>query len=269
MEPKTYQTLETYKEVADNLYAVSGMVLFCIAKHDCDTKNIIIRNFIARSSMSLKSIFALWDINDFQNAWIIYRSLTDRMFHLHHIGTKNEFAEFDDWSFFEQYKSQNQLKSDKKFKHEAIGWVYELNTEQKDRMKKLEKQKPIWKRPKAEAVAKDMNMEFLYNHGYDFASRHVHPMSDDGHQDFHTITNLEPSPRFPSHISVINNSILIASLILQDALNFSSFQWRSILWTYIDEVRNLLINGDKSYQLSFLKLANLFNSETLCERIIP
>ena len=196
MEPKTYQTLEIYKEVADSLCAVSGIILFCFAKHNCNTKNIIIRNFIARSSISLKSIFALWDINDFQNAWIIYRSMMDRMFHLHHIGNKNEFIEFDDWSFFEQYKSQNRVKSDKEFKHEAVGWVYELSTEKKERMRKLEKNKPLWKRPKAEQVAKDMNMEFLYNHGYDYASMHVHPMSDDGYQDFYTITKIESSIKY-------------------------------------------------------------------------
>src|SRR3972149_7937796 len=106
MDQKTYQTIETYRGAADTLYAVSGMVLFCFAKHDCDTKNIIIRNFIARSAMSLKGVFALWEISDFQNAWIIYRALTDRMFHLHSIGSKNDFTEFDDWSFFEQCKSQ-------------------------------------------------------------------------------------------------------------------------------------------------------------------
>jgi len=265
LEPKTYQTLETYKEVADTLYAISGIILFCFAKHNCNTKNIIIRNFIARSSISLKSIFTLWDMNDFQNAWIIYRSMTDRMFHLNNIGEKDTFTEFDDWSFFEKYKSQNKLKSDNEFNHNVVGEIYKLSIEQKNRIKKLEKEKPQWRRPKAENVAKNMDMMFLYNHGYDYASTHVHPMSDDGLQDFHTITKLEFYSEFPSHIAVVDNSILITSMILQDALNYSSFQWRSILYNYIDEVRNLLKNGDKSYQLSFLKLIDFIKNKSLCK----
>lgn len=266
MEPKTYQTLETYKEVADSLYAVSGIILFCFANHNCDTKNIIIRNFIARSSISLKSIFALWEINDFQSIWIIYRSIIDRMFHLNDIGEKDTFTEFDDWSFFEKIKSQNKLRSDNEFKHNIVGDIYELSIEQKNRIKKLEKEKPQWRRPKPENVAKNMDMMFLYNHGYDYASTHVHPMSDDGLQDFHTITKLEFYREFPSQIDVVHNSIISTLMILQDALNYSSFQWRSILYDYIDEVRNLLKNGDKSYQLSFLKLIDFINRESLCKQ---
>ena len=191
--------------------------------------------------------------------------MTDRMFHLNDIGRKDAFTKFDDWSFFEQYKSQNKVKSDPEFKHHAVGKAYELNIEQKNRINKFEKNKPLWKRPKAEQVAKDMDMKFLYNHGYDYASTHVHPMSNDGLQDFYTITKLESSTEFPSHIVVVHNSILITSMILQDALNYSSFQWRSILYNYIDEIRNLLKNSDKSYQLSFLKIMNLIKNESLCK----
>lgn len=266
MAEQEYQTVEEYRHAADALYALSGMVLFSFARHDCDTKNIIIRNFVARSAITLKSVFALWDICDFQNAWVVHRALVDRMFHLHSIGVNNEFSAFDDWSFFEQYKAQNRVKSDDLFKHQAVGWVYELSEEQKRRIKELEKNKPAWRRPKAEAIAKDMEMEFLYKYGYDYASMHVHPMANDGQEDFYTITKLEPAPKFPSNISVISNTILTSSMILQDALNHSSFRWRKVLWDFLGEVRMLLDNGDASYQMSFFKLARLFESGGLCEQ---
>jgi hypothetical protein len=265
MTEQEYQTPEVYRHAADALYAVSGMVLFSFARNDCDTKNIIIRNFVARSAITLKSIFALWDICDYQNAWVVHRALIDRMFHLHSIGVNDQFSVFDDWSFFEQYKAQNRVKSDDLFKHQAVGWVYELSQEQKKRIKDLERNRPAWRRPKAEAVAKDMGMEFLYKHGYDYASMHVHPMANDGQEDFYTITKLEPAPNFPSNITVISNTILTSSMILQDAINHSSLRWRRILWDFLDEVRRLLDNGDTSYQLSFLKLVRLFESDGLCE----
>lgn len=265
MPEQHYPTLEAYRQAAETLYTVSGMVLFSFARHDCDTKNIIIRNFIARSAITLKSVFALWDVCDFQNAWVVHRALVDRMFHLHSIGMNDEFSKFDDWSFFEQYKAQNRVKSDDLFRHQAVGWVYELSDEQKKRIKELEKNKPAWRRPKAESVAKDMGMEFLYKYGYDYASMHVHPMASDGQEDFYTITKLEPAPNFPSNITVISNTILTSSMILQDALNHSSFRWRSTLWDFLVEVRAMLINSDDSYQISLLKLIQLFESGSLCE----
>ena len=247
------------------MYAVSGMVLFSFARYECDTKNIIIRNLVARSATTLKSIFALWDVSDFQNAWVIHRALLDRMFHLHNLAVSDDFVRFDDWSFFEQYKAQNRVKSDALFKHQAVGWIYDLNDEQKRRIKDLEQKKPIWRRPKAKSVAKDMGMEFLYNFGYDYASMHVHPMANDGQEDFYTITQLKPAPIFPSNITVISNTILASSMILQDALNHSTFKWRALLWSFLEEVRRMLGSDDKSYQVSFLKLIHLFESEGFCE----
>lgn len=251
MVKKQYQRIEAYRDAADALYVVNGMVLSSFARNDCNTKNIIIRNFVARSAMTIKNVFSLWDNHDFQNAWVIHRTLIDRMFHLHSIGNRSEFSAFDDWSFFKQFKAQNRVKSDILFKHEAIGWEYELSEEQMRRIKELEKNKPTWRRPKAESVARDMRMEFLYKYGYDYASMHVHPMADDGQQDFYTITKLKPSPKFPSNIVVISNTILITFLILKDVINFSSFKWRRELWDFINQLGLFLDNGDKSYQDSF------------------
>jgi len=265
MPEDKHQYIEVYRAAADALYIVSGMVLFAFARYECDTKNIIIRNFVARTAITLKSVFALWDNQDYQNAWVIHRALVDRMFHLHSLGERNDFTVFDEWSFYEQYKAQNRVKSDELFKNQAVGWVYDLSEDQKDRIKALEKNKPVWKRPKAATVAKDMGMEFLYKYGYDYASTHVHPMANDGQQDFFTITGLEPAPRFPSNITVISNTLLTASMILQDAMNYSSFRWRKIVWDCISEIRSVLEVGGTPYQASLLKLAKMSSEQGLCE----
>jgi hypothetical protein len=265
--PKNYLTFEEYRDAADSLYAVSGLILFSFAGHDSDVKNQIIRNFIARSSMMLKGIFKLWEISDYQDAWIIYRAMLDRLFHLHDLGVKNAFLEFEDWSFFEQYKAQNKIKSDPVFKGRAVGGVYELRDDQKSRFKSLSANPPKWRRPKAEDVAKSMSLDFLYKYGYDFASTLVHPMANDGHQDFHTITQLKPAPKFPDQISVLSNSVLISSLLLQEAMNLSSFRWRRILWDYIEQIGLFLDKGAKKYKESFLKVARLSSEVGLCERV--
>lgn len=262
-----YLSFDEYRDGADSLYAVSGMILYSFAKHAIDTKDLIIRNYIARSAMMVKGIYRLWEISDYQDAWIIYRALLDRLFHLHHLGATDGFREFDDWSFFEQYKAQNKVKSDPEFKAQATGWVFELTENQKLRIKLLSKNPPKWRRPKAEEVAKSLDLTFLYKYGYDFASTHVHPMADDGHQDFHTLTKLEPTPRFPDQTSVLANSILVSTLILQEALNLSSFRWRRVLWDYLEQMRLFLEKGTVAYAESFLKLEHMFPDTELCEKV--
>lgn len=264
-EPQKYRTLDEYRNVADTLYATCGMILLALENHNCSTKDILIRNFVARAAVGLKGIFALWDISDYQDAWMIHRSILDRMFHLRSIGDNDEFTVFDDWSFYEQYKAQNKVKNDPDFKHEAVGWIYDLTSEQKKKASNLSESKPVWRRPKAETVAKNMGMLFLYNFGYDYASTHVHPMANDGQQDFFTVTNIKPAKAFPSNITVLSNSILATTIILQDAMNFSSFKWRKLIWDLLDQYRLALRSDDESYMLTFLKLAECSKTESLCE----
>lgn len=255
---KEYHSYEDYKLASNSLRAVCGMVLFSFADHDCSNKDLIIRNLIAKASMSLKGIFSLWEIEGYQDCWILYRGLVDRYLHLSHIGENNEFEQFDDWSFFKQMASHNHVRGDARFKSELDDPVYKLTKEQKERLRDLSINKPKWKRPKAEQVAKDFDMDFIYKFGYDMASMHVHPMANDGQQDFYTITKLNSNIDFPSQITVLNNSILVVTMLLQDAMNFAPFGWRRVLWDFIDDIRRFLSQGDLTYQHSFMKLNEVF-----------
>ena len=265
--PKTYQSPDVYRQAADTLGGVVGMVLLSFAKHECSIRDIIIRNFAARSAMALKGVFALWDLQDYQDAWALHRGILDRLFHLHHIATNDQFEEFEAWSFFKQCKGQNRVKSDQNFRHQATGSIYELSEGQRRRMRELSKNKPTWRRPRVEDVAKQMGVSFLYKYGYDYASMHVHPMASDGEQDFSTITGLAASQEFPSQVTVLSNSVLAVTLVLQDALNFSSFRWRRELWTYCEQMLSLLDNGEPAYGRTFLSLAEVFKNGELCEPV--
>jgi len=265
--PKQYYSQESYKEALKSLQGVIVAVIYSLARHPSDTKHLILRNTLARCSMSLKAIFALWDISDFQDAWTLHRTLLERLFHITDLNAQNAHEIFDDWSFLEQYKAQNRVKSDPIFKHEATEPFYKLSQKQLERAKKLSASPPLWKRPKAEDVAKSIELGFLYRYGYDFASMHVHPMASDGEQDFFTITRLEPSPRFPDQVSVLSNSILAATLILQAVLNQSSFKWRKVLWDYIDGLREFLGSGTDSYNDLFVRVMLVGKEQGLCEPI--
>jgi hypothetical protein len=265
VSPKLYQSEAEYEDAAESLSRACGLVLYAFAQNDCEQKDVIIRQFVAKSAMSLRGVFALWQLENYQDSWALHRILLDRLFHLHEISEKNEFSQFDDWSFFKRFCGQNKVKSDPSFKSQATGWEYELSKEQKARVKKLEKNPPKWKRPDPETVAKAMQLDFLYKYGYDYASMHVHPMSDDGQQDFFTITKLEPAPKFSSQLSVLHNSVLVTMLVLQVAINISSFKWRKVLFRYIEDITSFLNNGDSSFKGSYTDLFVFAKDNHLCE----
>ncbi len=54
-------------------------------------------------------------------------------------------------------------------------------------------------------------------------------------------------------------------MILQDAMNYSSFRWRKIVWDCISEIKSVLELGGAPYQASLLKLAEMSREQSLCE----
>jgi hypothetical protein len=178
----------------------------------------------------------------------------------------NQFELFEEWSFIEQYNAMNRVRSDPEFKTALESKMFNLTSELKNRAKAIEKNPRVWQRPKAEEVAKQLDMQFLYRFGYDYGSMHVHPMADDGLQDFFTITKLEPVPDFAEQRSVLSNTLLIAKMTVQQGLNSSSLSWRVLVYDFLDHLLKLLDTGSEEYKISFLKPAKLCqNKVPLCQ----
>ncbi len=177
---------------------LSGILLFEFARHNetPPARDLIARNFIARADTMVRGIFQLWEIKDYSDCWVVHRCLLDRLFHLHALNENDQFDLFEDWSFKMQYEAANRLRSDLDLKGQLEGLVDNLTAEQKARYQRLVNNPPDWRRPKAEDVAKAMDLTFLYKYGYHFASQYVHPMANDGQEDFFNITHLEkPTPQ--------------------------------------------------------------------------
>jgi hypothetical protein len=270
-------SVEQYAQAADALHVLSGMLLFEFARHRETevTRDQIVRNFIARADTMVSGIFRLWDIKDYGDCWIVHRALLDRLFHLHVLNDNDQFNLFDDWSFKKQYEASVRLRSDPALKGQLKGLVDEPTTEQKARYNRLVKNPPEWRRPKAEDVAKAMGLSFLYRYGYDYASRHVHPMANDGQEDFfnisrlqpNNISRLQPKPNFPNWQIVLSNSILVASMIVQEALNASSLSWRRVVYDAVDGVRNFLLSASPEDHLPLAKVSMMFKEHVpLAER---
>jgi len=265
-DPEHYLPVGSYAEVLEAFHVISRILLFEFARQEQSIRDSIIQSFIARTDMMVRAIFRLWDLQDYQDCWILHRCLLDRLFHLSHLQDHDQFEVFEASSFLEQCNAVNRVRSDPEFSGALESRVFALTQEQKERVKILSRNPPVWQRPKAEDVAKKLNMRFLYRFGYDLNSMHVHPMANDGQQDFYTITKLEPAPEFPDQRAGLSNTLLVGTMILQQGLDASTLSWRVLVYDLLDDLRRFLNTGAHDYQLRFVKLGRLFEQGVrLCE----
>ena len=256
-----YPSVDQYREFLDVFDAVLGLVLFEFTGGPIDTRDLIIRNFVARTGMSMRAIFSVWSMGDYQDCWILHRSLLERLFLLRHLADHDEFELFESWSFLQQYKAATRLHADPQFGGTKAREFVAISDDQAQRGRELMASPPKWRRPKAADVAKSMNMSFIYRFGYDYGSTHVHPMANDGDQDFHTITGLTPQTPFPDSHSVLSNSVLHSAMLVQAGLSASSFAWRNIVFDFFtDCVFDFLGAGGGSYKLAFIKIGEAAQS---------
>ncbi len=266
-EPSEFRTDEEYRFATETFARLTGHFLFQFARHPLDKKNTILQNFVARTIMMVRGIRSLWDIGDFQDCWILHRCLMDRHFHLVALGKDGSYETFDDWSFVRQYDAQNRVRSDLNCKCVLGSPLFTPTPEQRTRYAALAKSPPKWKRPKAEDIAKEAHISSLYDYGYDFASTHVHPMANDGLEDFYAITKLEPRPDFPSYIAVLHNSLLVGCLLVNEALNQSDFRWMVPVFDFYDHLIKFLETGSTDYMITFMMIVSLGSNAKLCEPV--
>jgi hypothetical protein len=256
---------ESLREAIDTFHVFCGVVLLSFARHGEGLRETIARNFIARGMSCTQSIFAVWKAGSDQDAWILHRSLIDRLLHLHYLGVTDTFAQFDDYSFLSKYAARHRLLSDPYMSSRIPKVLKELQKTNKARFDLLSSEKRAsWQRPKAQDVAKEMDLSFLYNLSYDYASMHVHPMSDDGYEDFKALIESPPKHVLPD-ATVVRNSILVQSLIVQEALNVSKMSWRAILYDFLTQIRAFLGTSDPRYQATMYKIGNIWPKFDLCE----
>ena len=258
MATNQYLTFKEYERAAEALHTLAPILLLEFARYaDSESiRNEIARNFIARADMTVRSVFQLWDACDYTNCWILHRGLIDRLFHIDEILQNDSFQAFDDWSFKQLYEVAERLRSDPFIGGQVDGLVQRATDEERKRYRRLVANPPIWRRPKAKDVAKRMDLDFLYSYGYDYASRFVHPMAHDGEDDFSAMIKVEqPSELAKRGIVVLSNSVLIATMIFQDALNASSLSWMAVVFDAIDGIRGFLCDAAPEHHVPLSKIA--------------
>lgn len=250
-----YRSDEEYGKCINVLRLFTTIVLFSFEKNSNKTRDIIIRNFIARGMASLESIYQVWQLGNYQDAWILHRSLLDRLFHLRYLSDHDGFELFDDWSFIKQFEIRNKLMSDQEMNKKVDKELRTIKSDERKRYTTLKQKSILWSRPEPEQIAKKMNFPFLYKYGYDYASTHVHPMANDGEEDYLRLTGLIPKSRFEQRV-ILHNSVLVHVLLLQEGLNASQLLWRTIISDFLDHSLRFLENGSLEYLKTSQKIAS-------------
>lgn len=83
-------------------------------------------------------------------------------------------------------------------------------------------------------------------------------MADDGLQDFHLLTGAEPAPRFPDQSAVLGNTLLVSTMLLQDAMNASSMRWMALVFNALNDIREYLATGQYDMAERMTTLATAF-----------
>ena len=260
-----YLPLEDYDKPIEDLRRFTGIVLLLYADHSQDLKDRIIRNFIARGMACLKSILGTWTLGNIQDCWILHRSLIDRLLHLRSIRERNEFEVFEKWSFLRKFENKNSLVSDPEIRHKLNPEWSSFSSTDRNRHDQLKREKIQWKRPSAKQVFKDMHLSLLYKVGYDFASSHVHPMANDGEEDFLKLTGLASEPLFDKRVA-LHNSLVIQLTLIQEGLIASNPHWRGLVSEILDQYFSLLETGSREYLVTLEKLFNAGPDFQLCQQ---
>ncbi|MCL0039179.1 DUF5677 domain-containing protein [Dehalococcoidia bacterium] len=234
-------------------------------KPESDIKTRISIGFLSRSLIQFSVISDLSYKGNFPDAYILFRSLLERLLFYIHLIKRDEFRIFDDWCFKQVYEYRNRIKSSSDVKHKLTGDFWQVTEKQTERYKQIKKDPRVkdWKRPKAKDIAKDRCVMFLYDVGYDLASGFVHPTSTEGVYDYPRLVGL-PTDHLDIDLDlVLHNSCITIAMHLQEILNAYDFEYRRELLHLIDGFRTFLGDPTFDYSERFAKVIRLSKSDHL------
>ena len=267
IDKTTYLSPDDYARAIEVLRNFSVNALLWLAEKSSDNlKNQIIMNFIARGTVCLDSIHILWTAGNYQDCWVLHRALVDRLIHLKTLIDHDEFEKFERWSFQKQYQSADATFSDpsiiEKLTPEALAEAKRLHNERRSRFR--QEPKSDWRRPDAKESAKRMNLPDLYSLGYDPASGEVHPMADDGKEEFHDLLGI-PLQTSGDNRTVLHNSLVIQFLLVQYGINGCDVLWRSFVYDSLENWFCFLETGSYDQLAQCVTAFELDSNISWCE----
>lgn len=251
-----------YKDIIQKTDAITRWLLLSLAAKAQNKKDIFLRNSMARCHALLESISLLYYNDSFHNGWILYRALLDRFVYLVYLEKTDSYEEFEAWSFVKSYEYNNSARSNEKFKRVLDDPFFEISKINTKKYYSLKENAKKFVKPDPESILKEIGLEFLYKYGYDYSSRHTHPMFEDGLLEFHSLTGLEPNPyKGYNHENLIKNSILINKTCQQEILNNLSFRFRKITYNYLDSIMSALEYNMDEFNIAVYKVMSAIEND--------
>ena len=250
---------QEYEMAVGALRAFTIILLFSLTKTTEDQlKDQIIANFIARGAECLDSIFLLWKKAHYDDCVVLHRAHTDRVIHLIDLIERQEFAEFERWSFRRQFGMADRALSDptihSKIEPAALEQARKLHRERRTRFN--QEPESTWHRPDPKEVAKRRKIPIIYQLGYDYPSIEVHPMADDGKESFYRLIGAKGElESYGDEFVVLQNSFVNQIYLVNLGLNACSVIWDGVVGGFLDQLLSLLESGSKDYMFTFLEIA--------------
>jgi len=225
-------------------------------------KDVYLRNSIAKTVSLLRTIDLLYTIEQYNEGWILYRSLIDRLVYLYYLIDNNKFIEFDEWTFLKLYEYRHNAKVDERFKRLLNNPKFKTKKGDGNTYKEIKKKNLKWEKPNALDILKAKDLDFIYKFGYDYASMHTHPMSWDGSKEFHNLTGLKPNPHDENDETLlVKDSLLISSIILNLIISNLSIEIPSMLIEFLSELKKLTYGIDNNFNVKSIETYNFFKKE--------
>ena len=222
------------------------------APSDSDVRIKTIGNFIARGSVLLKSIFVLLATGNENDCWILFRALVDRAILLWHLIHEQEFNAFQEWSDQQKLKMVEDYLSSQKVRLLMTADQVKLFESRRTELRGLVNYRPKseWRRPSAKQVAKQMDLPALHLLGYDFPSSMVHPLADDGEQEFEQMVGIPINFR-EDEVAILQNSLWTQAYLVHTGIRGLQGEWLNLVDDMPLQIIDLLKSKSMKYRLTF------------------
>lgn len=251
-----------FRNVIEKIEILDKWLLLKLAIDVSTPKDRYLRNSIAKSITLLKSINNEYERQSYNEGWILFRALIDRLVYIYYINENDKFEEFDEWSFVLKFEHQNTARADERFKRVLNDENFTITTEDSNKYRLIKNKNIKWKKPDPKRILKSKGLDFIYKFGYDFASRHTHPTSTDGDLEFYFLTKIKPNPyNIIDNKILIKNAILITTMIQQEVFNSLSFNFRAIIYNFLDQIQKQINGKETDLELTFYQILKLIEGK--------
>lgn len=243
--PQTPLTGTSYPNALNMFEEYVTLVLHDLGEHSNQVRDVIIRNFIARTFVTLKSIVYLWRTGANADCWALLRCMVDRFVYLVSLARTDSFEAFEKWSFRKQYEYNQRAMADPLFRDNLRPNAFAPDEKKRKRYAAIVGDNVKWTPPRAGEVLRNVDGEdwsFLYWYSYSFASSHVHPLANDGQLEYANLTSgaANVRPIEPEDYTALNNAFLVMTVVVQQGLNNSTLAWRKPVYDFLERFRTFL-----------------------------